>query len=178
MPHPQMPGRASNPGAGPGSRRVRSRWPFALLGAMLVLAACGTAGRRDLSSSSPRIGASPTTSTTAAGPPPTAAPVTTTSTAPDPAAGPQVVTIHLTPQGCAPSPASVSPGQVQFDVTNVDAPHTDEAEVWTTNWDEMMGEKEGLEPGYSARFSINLPTGSYLVNCPGGTRSEWPFNVT
>ena len=58
------------------------------------------------------------------------------ASSPDPgsrsgAARVRTVTVDLTPQGCAPEPARIGAGQVQFNVTNSGADAVSEAELRT-----------------------------------------------
>ncbi len=64
------------------------------------------------------------------------------------------VTIDLTPQGCAPKPAKITAGTVQFNVSNTNASAVSEAELRTSNLAKILGEQENLTSGLS---------GSYLV---------------
>ena len=64
------------------------------------------------------------------------------------------VSITLTPDGCAPSPASVAAGLITFEVTNKNASAVSEAEL--LRGDTIMGEKENLTPGLSGKFSLRL----------------------
>jgi iron uptake system component EfeO len=88
------------------------------------------------------------------------------------------VTIDLTPQGCAPKPAKITAGQVQFNVANRDADAVSEAELRTSDLAKILGEQENLTPGLSGGFSLDLQPGSYKINCPGAARPHWDFTVT
>jgi iron uptake system component EfeO len=88
------------------------------------------------------------------------------------------VTIDLTPQGCAPKPARVPAGEVDFNVANKDAGAVSEAELRTSNLSKILGEQENLTPGLSGGFSLDIQPGSYKINCPGATQQHWAFTVT
>jgi iron uptake system component EfeO len=88
------------------------------------------------------------------------------------------VTIDLTPQGCAPKPAKIAAGPVQFNVTNTDAGAVSEAELRTSNLAKILGEQENLTPGLSGAFSLDLQPGTYEINCPGASQQHWNFTVT
>jgi iron uptake system component EfeO len=88
------------------------------------------------------------------------------------------VTIELTPQGCAPKPAKITAGQVQFNVANADADAVSEAELRTSDLAKILGEQENLTPGLSGGFSLDLQPGSYKINCPGAAQQHWDFTVT
>jgi iron uptake system component EfeO len=88
------------------------------------------------------------------------------------------VTIDLTPQGCAPKPAKITAGQVQFNVANTGADAVSEAELRTSDLAKILGEQENLTPGLSGGFSLDLQPGSYKINCPGAAQQHWDFTVT
>ena len=88
------------------------------------------------------------------------------------------VTIKLTPKGCAPSPATVPAGEVEFTVSNEDAGAVTEAELRTADLSKILGEQENLTPGLSGGFSLNIQPGSYKINCPGAAQQRWDFAVT
>ena len=88
------------------------------------------------------------------------------------------VTIDLTPQGCAPRPATAPAGEVDFTVTNKNAGAVSEAELRTSDLSKILGEQENLTPGLSGGFSLDLQPGSYKINCPGAAQQHWNFTVT
>ena len=88
------------------------------------------------------------------------------------------VNISLTPQGCAPKPAKVASGDIQFNVTNKNASAVTEAELRTSNGSKILGEQENLTPGLSGGFELTLAPGSYELNCPGASQEHWKFTVT
>ena len=88
------------------------------------------------------------------------------------------VTIDLTPKGCAPKPAKIAAGPVQFNVSNTDADAVSEAELRTSNLAKILGEQENLTPGLSGGFSLDLQPGTYKINCPGAAQQHWTFTVT
>ena len=88
------------------------------------------------------------------------------------------VTITLTPQGCAPSPARIPAGEVDFTVSNKDAGAVSEAELRTSDLAKILGEQENLTPGLSGGFSLDIQPGSYKINCPGAAQQHWDFTVT
>jgi iron uptake system component EfeO len=88
------------------------------------------------------------------------------------------VTVSLTPQGCAPQPAKVSAGPVDFNVDNKNADSVSEAELRTSDLSKILGEQENLTPGLSGGFSLNLQPGTYKISCPGASQQDWTFTVT
>jgi iron uptake system component EfeO len=88
------------------------------------------------------------------------------------------VAITLTPQGCAPKPARVPAGEVDFTVSNSDAGTVSEAELRTSDLAKILGEQENLTPGLSGGFSLDLQPGSYKINCPGASQQHWDLTVT
>jgi iron uptake system component EfeO len=87
------------------------------------------------------------------------------------------VSIKLTPQGCAPKPARITAGQVQFNVVNQDAGAVSEAELRTSDLAKILGEQENLTPGLSGSFSLTIQPGSYKINCPGAAQPHWTLTV-
>jgi iron uptake system component EfeO len=87
------------------------------------------------------------------------------------------VSISLTPQGCAPKPAKITAGEVQFTVANKDADAVSEAELRTADLAKILGEQENLTPGLSGGFALTLQPGTYKINCPGATQPHWTLTV-
>jgi iron uptake system component EfeO len=88
------------------------------------------------------------------------------------------VNIALTPQGCAPKPAKIGAGSVQFNVDNKNAGSVSEAELRTSDLSKILGEQENLTPGLSGGFSLNLQPGTYKISCPGAAQQDWTLTVT
>ena len=88
-----------------------------------------------------------------------------------------VVRITTTPSGCPPVPARVPSGVVEVVVSNLDAPTVSEVEVRSANLSQVLGEKENLIQGMSAKFSISVAKGTYVVNCPGAAQSHWTLTA-
>ena len=88
------------------------------------------------------------------------------------------VSVSLTPQGCAPKPASITAGTVDFTVANRDADAVSEAELRTSDMSKILGEQENLTPGLSGGFSLSLEPGRYTISCPGAATSQWTLTVT
>jgi iron uptake system component EfeO len=87
------------------------------------------------------------------------------------------VSISLTPQGCAPKPAKVTAGEVDFNVANKDADAVSEAELRTSDLAKILGEQENLTPGLSGGFALTLQPGTYKINCPGAAQPHWTLTV-
>jgi iron uptake system component EfeO len=87
------------------------------------------------------------------------------------------VSISLTPQGCAPKPAKITAGAVEFNVANKDADAVSEAELRTSDLAKILGEQENLTPGLSGGFALTLQPGTYKINCPGATQPHWTLTV-
>jgi hypothetical protein len=96
---------------------------------------------------------------------------------PDGSADATVVRITATPSGCAPVPESVPAGVIEVIATNLDAPTVSEVEIRSGDLSRVLGEKENLIQGISARFSISLGAGSFVVNCPGAAESHWTLTA-
>ena len=88
------------------------------------------------------------------------------------------MSISLTPQGCAPRPARITAGQVQFNVANQDADSVSEAELRTSDLAKILGEQENLTPGLSGGFALTLQPGTYKINCPGASQPHWTLTVS
>jgi iron uptake system component EfeO len=88
------------------------------------------------------------------------------------------VAITLTTAGCAPKPASIAPGAVDFAVANKDAGAVSEAELRTADMSKILGEQENLTPGLSGGFSLTLQPGKYKISCPGAATAQWTLTVT
>jgi iron uptake system component EfeO len=88
------------------------------------------------------------------------------------------VNIDLTAQGCAPRPAKIPAGPVDFNVTNSGAGSVSEAELRTADLGKILAEQENLTPGLSGSFSLTLQPGTYKVSCPGASQPHWTFTVT
>jgi iron uptake system component EfeO len=88
------------------------------------------------------------------------------------------VTVSLTPRGCAPKPAKVTAGDVQFNVANKDADSVSEAELRTSDLSKILGEQENLAPGLSGGFELTVQPGTYKISCPGASQQHWTFTVT
>jgi iron uptake system component EfeO len=88
------------------------------------------------------------------------------------------VSISLTPQGCAPKPAKVTAGEVDFNVANKNAGAVSEAELRTGDLAKILGEQENLTPGLTGGFALTLQPGTYTINCPGAARQHWTLTVT
>jgi iron uptake system component EfeO len=87
------------------------------------------------------------------------------------------VSISLTPQGCAPRPATITAGQVQFHVANKNAGAVSEAELRTSSLAKILGEQENLTPGLACGFALTLQPGTYTINCPGAAQPHWTLTV-
>ncbi len=95
------------------------------------------------------------------------------------AAGKQgTVNIILTPQGCAPKPAKIAAGQIQFNVKNKNAGAVTEAELRSGDLSHILGEQENLTPGLSGGFALVVQPGKYIINCPGASQQHATLKVT
>ena len=84
----------------------------------------------------------------------------------------------MTSQGCAPSPASITTGPVDFNVNNGGTGAVTEAELRTKDLAHILGEQENLTPGLSGGFALTLDPGTYVVSCPGADQEHWALTVT
>jgi hypothetical protein len=88
-----------------------------------------------------------------------------------------IVRITTTPSGCPPVPARVAAGPIEVITTNLDAPTVSEVEIRSSDFSRVLGEKENLIQGMTARFSLTLGAGSFVVNCPGAANSHWDLTA-
>jgi high-affinity iron transporter len=91
------------------------------------------------------------------------------------AAGSTVVSVTLTNAGCAPDPATVPAGTVEFQITNDGGDQVSEVELM--QGDSVLAEAENLAPGLSGSFSAAVEPGTYAVYCPGADVEESPLEV-
>jgi iron uptake system component EfeO len=90
--------------------------------------------------------------------------------------GATTVTITLTDDGCAPTPATVAAGPINFEVKNGGASTVTETEL--LRGDTILGEKENLTPGLSGSFALKLDAGKYQVYCPNAKTEKTDFTVS
>jgi iron uptake system component EfeO len=90
--------------------------------------------------------------------------------------GATAVRVTLTNDGCRSEPASVPAGPTTFTIKNEGGSAVSEAEL--VSGSKILGEKEGLTPGLSGSFSLNLAAGDYELYCPNATTERSPFTVT
>jgi iron uptake system component EfeO len=76
------------------------------------------------------------------------------------------IKMTITSDGCQPATITAKPGSTKFEVANDGAAAIDELEV--KSGEKIVGEAEGLAPGLSKDFTVNLKAGTYEVECPGG----------
>jgi len=96
----------------------------------------------------------------------------------DAASGPGAteVKVNLTNDGCVAEPAEIPAGPVTFNIKNDGGSTVSEAELVTGT--KILGEKEGLTPGLSGSFSLNLAAGEYEMYCPHAKTERSPVTVT
>ncbi|MBV9822214.1 MAG: peptidase M75 family protein [Actinobacteria bacterium] len=90
--------------------------------------------------------------------------------------GATAVKVSLTDDGCKTEPASVPAGPTTFTIKNEGGGGVSEAELMSGS--KILGEKEGLTPGLSGSFSLNLAAGDYEMYCPNAKTERSPFTVT
>lgn len=133
----------------------------AVLAATLAMTACGSSGGSSASGSGGATSGSSGGSAGSGG-----------------GAKPAAVTITLTNEGCAPKPAEVTAGPVEFTVKNTGAGGVTEAELRSQDLAHILGEQENLTPGLSGGFSLIIQPGSYKISCPGASTADSDFTVT
>jgi iron uptake system component EfeO len=75
------------------------------------------------------------------------------------------VPVNLSDAGCDPSSFSIHPGSVIFSVTNTGSTKVREMEIADTQG-HVRGDVEGVGPGQTRTFVVNLEAGTYQVRCP------------
>ena len=93
-----------------------------------------------------------------------------------PVSGAPTVALHFTDDGCAPSPATVPAGPVNFHAENRGANAVTEVEVM--KGDRILGEKENLTPGLTGSFSLRLEAGDHVIYCPNAATERAKLTVT
>lgn len=91
-------------------------------------------------------------------------------------AGATAVRVSLSNDGCRADPASVAAGPTTFTIKNEGGSGVSEAEL--VSGSRILGEKEGLTPGLSGSFSLDLKPGSYQLYCPNAKTERSDFVVT
>ena len=81
--------------------------------------------------------------------------------------------VTLSDAGCNPDSFTLHPGVVVFKVTNSGSTSVKEMEI-QDGQGHVRGDVEGVEPGTTRSFVVDLKTGTYRVRCPqtathGGT---------
>jgi iron uptake system component EfeO len=90
--------------------------------------------------------------------------------------GATTVEVVLSDDGCAPEPAEFPAGPVKFTISNQRGAAVSEAELVLGT--KILGEKEGLTPGLTGSFSLNLQAGDYEMYCPHAKTERSPVTVT
>jgi iron uptake system component EfeO len=90
--------------------------------------------------------------------------------------GSTLVTVTLSNDGCGADPATIPAGPTKFEVKNDGGSAVSEAELVLGT--KILGEKEGLTPGLSGSFSLNLQAGDYEMYCPHAKTERSPVKVT
>jgi uncharacterized cupredoxin-like copper-binding protein len=91
-------------------------------------------------------------------------------------AGAPVIAVKLTDAGCEPSDFSLHPGTTVFSVTNAGTTKVKEMEI-TDQRGNVRGDVEGVGPGRSGSFVIDLKPGVYRVRCPEDSRKIGTLTV-
>ncbi len=81
------------------------------------------------------------------------------------AAEAQAIPVKLSDAGCTPSNFSLHPGTIIFTVTNTGSTKVEEMEV-DDQQGHVRGDVEGVQPGQTRSFVLDLAAGVYDVKCP------------
>jgi iron uptake system component EfeO len=82
------------------------------------------------------------------------------------AASTKVVKVSLTDAGCAPATLALAPGSTRFVVANAGTSRVTEFEI--LDGTRIIGEKENIVAGLTGQLTLELSSGRYTMNCPGG----------
>ena len=77
----------------------------------------------------------------------------------------QQIPVRLSDAGCTPSDFTLNPGTIIFVVTNSGSTKVEEMEV-DDHSGNVQGDVEGVQPGQTRSFVLDLATGTYEVKCP------------
>lgn len=96
-----------------------------------------------------------------------------TAAAGTPTSATPVIAVKLSDAGCTPSSFSLHPGTIIFSVTNTGSTDVEEMEI-SDQQGHVQGDVEGVQPGTTRSFVVDLTQGTYRVRCPedaptGGT---------
>jgi iron uptake system component EfeO len=83
-----------------------------------------------------------------------------------PGANAVVTAVKLTDTGCDPEDFSLPAGSLVFSVTNSGTTKVKEMEIQDAGGGRVRGDIEGVEPGQTKSFVVDLPAGTYSVKCP------------
>jgi iron uptake system component EfeO len=92
------------------------------------------------------------------------------------ASGAKAVRVNLSNDGCQADPATVAAGPTTFTIKNEGGSSVSEAEL--VSGSRILGEKEGLTPGLTGSFSLDLKPGTYQLYCPNAKTERSDFVVT
>lgn len=101
---------------------------------------------------------------------------TKTSDNATPGAKTQVIDVTLTNKGCPPPNSEIPAGPTKFQIKNSGGTKVSELELMQGS--RILGEKEGLAPGFSGSFTLNLKPGDYELYCPNADVERSPLKVT
>jgi iron uptake system component EfeO len=87
------------------------------------------------------------------------------------------IPVTLTDAGCVPADFSLHPGTVTFRVTNPGSKKVTEMEVQDANG-HVRGDVEGVTPGHTRSFLVDLKIGTYRVRCPQDAPTGGTITVT
>ena len=90
---------------------------------------------------------------------------TTASSSSASAGNPPVIAVTLTDAGCTPKDFSLHPGTTVFSVTNRGSTKVKEMEI-DDKAGHSLGDVEGVEPGETSTFVVDLKPGTFEVHCP------------
>lgn len=85
--------------------------------------------------------------------------------------GGETVKVGISDAGCTPANLKLTAGPKNFEVTASGSGKVTEYEI--LDGTRILGERENLTPGITAKFSLSLPAGEYASYCPNGKPAEY-----
>jgi iron uptake system component EfeO len=84
--------------------------------------------------------------------------------------GATTIKVTLSDKGCEPKEITAKAGAITFEVTNAGSAAVTEFEVLQN--EKILGEVENVIPGNDRSFTVTLPAGTYVTECPGGSEFD------
>jgi iron uptake system component EfeO len=83
----------------------------------------------------------------------------------------ETVKVGISDAGCSPATLKLTAGAKNFEVAATGSGKVTEYEI--LDGTRILGERENITPGVTAKFSLKLPAGEYASYCPNGSTAEY-----